>query len=180
MGGLRYLHNGFNLSLDSTMRTLMLFALFCPLLQGCVGVVVLKSHTEVIRDPVIAFYPNDADPAHKRNSREETNAVVYTSEWLETHWDSPHRVVRVSGGSDEVWTYRFRSIWEGIVPCVIVPIPLALPVGRQNVCFTLRDGRVVSASTTTPWMVGRVAGFMLSPEGGGNFGAGSLNQQAPN
>ena len=162
------------------MRTLIVFAMFCPFLQGCVGVAVLKPHTEVIDDPVIASIPNDADPAHKRKSSEAANAVVYASEWVQTHWGNPYRVNHVSGSSDEIWTYRFRPIWEGIVPCVIVPIPLVLPVGRQKICFRLHDGCVVSASSTVPWMVGGVAGFMLSPEGGGNFGASSMNEEAPN
>jgi len=162
------------------MRTLIVLAMLCPLLQGCLGVAVLKSHTVEIKDPVIASVPNDADPAHERKPDETTHTNGYTTEWLYLHWGDPYRTNRVAGGSGEIWTYRFRPIWEGIVPCVIVPIPFALPVGRQKVCFTLRDGRVVGASTTTPWMVGGVAGFMLSPEGGGNFGASLLDEEAPN
>src|SRR5690349_24217698 len=72
----------------------------------------------------------------------------------------PYTTLFRSSGLEEVWTYRFRPIWVGVVPCVIVPIPLALPVGRQTICFKLRDGNVVSASTTTPWMAGGVAGFI--------------------
>jgi hypothetical protein len=165
-----------------TVKTLTLFTILslCPLLQGCVGIVILKPHTAIISDPVIASVPNDADPAHQRNSYEATNVITYTSDWMRVHWDSPKRLTRVPGGSDELWTYNFRRIWVGVVPCVILPIPLALPVGREKICFRLRDGRVVSASTTKPWMVGAVAGFSLSPEGGGNWGAAWLNNLGPN
>lgn len=161
------------------MRIAILFVMLCPLFQGCVGGVVLKPHTEVILDPVIASIRNDADPVHKRTSSEATNAPNYTSEWLRIHWDEPSRIHRSSGNS-ETWTYGFRPIWEGLVPCMIVPIPLVLPLAREQVSFTLRDGRVIDARWKKPWMVGPVAGFMLSPEGGGGFAAASLNEQAPN
>lgn len=162
------------------MKSLILFAMLSPLLQGCVGVAVLKPHTEMISDPVIGRYWHHPDAVSKRNSSKATNAVVYTSEWLHASWGTPNNVTHISGGIDEVWTYRLRPIWGGVVPFVIIPIPLALPVAREKVCFTLRDGRVVSASMTKPWMVGGVAGFMFSPEGGGNFGASFFNATAPN
>src|SRR2546423_6088914 len=139
------------------MRSLILFATLCPLLQGCVGVVVLKPHTEVISDPVIGRYWHDPDAVSKRNSSEATNAVIYTSEWLQASWGAPNHISHISADTEEVWTYRLRPVWEGVVPLVIIPIPLALPLGREQVCFTLRAGRVVSASITKAWMVGGVA-----------------------
>jgi len=51
------------------MRTLILFALFCPLLQGCVGVAVLKPHTEAISDPVIGRYWHHPDDVPYANWR---------------------------------------------------------------------------------------------------------------
>ncbi len=163
-----------------TVKALIVLAMLCPLLQGCVGVAVLKPHTEVMSDPVVASIPNDADPAHQRSLSEATNVLVYSAGWMRTNWDNPNRVSHVQGGADELWTYNFRRIWVGVVPCVILPIPLMLPVGREKICFRLHDGRVVSASSTKPWMVGAVAGFSPSPDGGGHWGAAWLNEQAPN
>jgi len=162
------------------MRAIFLLAILCPLLQGCVGVAVLKPKTTVISDPVISSYPNDADPVHERKSSEATNAVVYTSEWLQTHWGSPNRVSRTLDNSDAIWTYTFRPIWEGVTPFVIIPVPLMLPTEKQKVSFVLHDGYIISARTTEPWMVGCIAGFSLSPEGGGNFGGACFNAEAPN
>ena len=82
------------------------------------------------------------------------------------------------GDTDEIWTYKFGSIWEGVVPIVIVPIPLVLPVGREKVCFALRDGRVVSANVTEAHMVGGIAGYCMDCWGGA-FGAFSLNDDSP-
>jgi hypothetical protein len=155
------------------MRTFILFAMLCSLLQGCVGGVVLKTRTKVINDPLIPFYSEIPNPVSRQNSSDATNTVVYTSEWLKMYWGSPDLVSYDSKNSEETWTYRSRRVWEGVVPFVIVPIPLALPVGREKVCLTLRDGRVVSASTTKSCTVGGTYGFIPNPNGGGGFGAWS-------
>jgi hypothetical protein len=162
------------------MKKIVLLAICCSLLQGCVGGIVLKPRTEIINHPAIDDYAGDADAAHKKDSAEATNGVVYTSAWLQAHWGSPRHVRHTPGGADEVWIYHFRPIWVGVVPCVILPIPVALPVVREKTCFTIHDGHVVSASVTMPWEVGGVAGVLMSPEGGGSFGAVSLNDEAAN
>lgn len=124
--------------------------LLCPLLQGCVGFVIAREHTEVTNKPVIALKRTNQFPAHPQN----TNPPVYTSEWLRTHWGPPDQIRRVGSGTgigvNEIWTYRFGPIWKGVIPALIVPIPLVLPLGRQQVSFTLHSGHVVSVSSTGP------------------------------
>src|ERR1700733_12218895 len=155
------------------LKKIVLFAMFCLLLQGCVGVGVLKIQTKVINDPKISLRSNAPGPddVSKRNSTDATKTDIYTTEWLQTYWGSPNSVTRISGGSDEIWTYKSsRWIWEGVIPFVIIPIPLVLPVAKEKVCFTLHDGRVVSAGTTESCTVGGTVGFVPNPEGGGSFG----------
>src|SRR5882672_9360666 len=96
--------------------------------QGCVGVGVLKTHTETVRDPVV---PDSARPASvfSRELSKTTNSVIYTSEWLETHWGKPASITHA--GLDEVWTYKFGAIWEGVMPIIVIPLPIVLPVGRE-------------------------------------------------
>jgi hypothetical protein len=168
--------------LERTMRALIFLAMICPLLQGCVGVVVLKTRTTVINDPVIPFYTEIPQPVSKQNSPEVTNTVVYTSEWLRTYWNNPDCVSHGAGNSEEIWTYKSRRVWKGVVPFAIIPIPLILPVGQEKVCLTLRDGRVVSASTTRSATVGGTYGFIPpGPEGrGGGWGADSWNYDTTN
>jgi hypothetical protein len=162
------------------MRTLILFAMLCPLLQGCVGVVVEKPRTKVIHDPAVWFYSDVTDDIRERNSPEATNTRAYTtectSEWLKRYWGNPSRVRRVSGTSEEIWTYKFRSAWEGVILFVIVPIPMVLPVGSETMSFTLRDGHVVSASKTESVFVGRTYGCIPNPEGGGSWGVWSWTE----
>ena len=148
------------------------------LVQGCVGFVFLKPHTEVINNPAVAPYGDEPDDITKRDSNEATNGVVYTSQWLQENWGAPKHIRHASGDSNQVWTYKFDRIWAGPIPLVIVPIPLVLPVARAKVSFTLREGEVVSASTTRPWVVGWAAGVIPNPEGGGKFSASFMNDEA--
>jgi hypothetical protein len=156
---------------NAMRRTIPCLAL-CLLVQGCVGAGVLKKHTRMVADPEIpehaypALYPVDRSKA--------TNTVVYTSEWLEAHWGKPVSVTHAGTDNlDEIWTYKFRSIWEGILPVVVIPIPIALPVEREKVRFVLHEGRVISATQSTRQTVGGAFGFVAGPCGA-HFGPFSL------
>jgi hypothetical protein len=157
------------------MKKLILFAMLCLTLQGCVGLVVPKTRTKIISDPQVNIYGRRIlDGVLSRDSSEYTNMTVLcrsncTSEWLRNYWGDPDRISHISGGSGEQWTYKFGLVWEGVVPFVIIPIPLVLPVAKEKVCFTLYDGRVVTATRSRT--VGGTYGFIPKPEGGGSFGA---------
>jgi len=154
------------------MKKFVPYLALCLLVQGCVGAGVLIKHTEAVRDPVV---PDIACPAlYPRDISETTNALVYSSAWLEAHWGKPASVTHAGAGDlDEIWTYRFRPIWEGIMPVVVTPIPLALPIGREKVRFVLRGGSVISAMQSRRQTVGGAVGLGLGPCGGA-FGAFSL------
>jgi hypothetical protein len=164
----------------------------CLLLQGCVGVDVRNSFTEtfpnprivgrgpgpdfVIETPVFQTPPfndqsNLAQYLRNMNQAEVfslTNVVVYKSAWLEDHWGKPASIIRSGpGGLDEIWTYKFDVIWEGIDLYVIVPIPIMLPVRRETVRFVVRDGRVISATKIMPNWGGGVV-LPLIPSSGLN------------
>ena len=146
------------------MKKVVPYVALYLLTQGCVGVGALKTRTETVRDPVV---PDSAGPAlYSRDMSKTTNAVLYTSAWLEAHWGKPATVAPVGAGDlDEIWTYRFRPIWEGIMPIVVIPIPIALPVGREKVRFVLRDGRVINATQSRRQTVGGAVGFGFGPCG---------------
>ena len=152
--------------------------MLCPLLQGCVGVAVLKTQTKLISDPEISEYSKapDVNAVWKPNPPKATNSVIYTSEWLQKHWGSPNSVSHGSRDSEETWTYKCSGrVWEGVMPFVIAPIPLALPIGKEKICFTLRDGHVTSATETKYCWVGGIYGFHPTEEGSGSWGPMSLN-----
>jgi hypothetical protein len=159
-------------------KTFVVLAMLCPLLPGCVGGVALKTRTEVINDPVIPFYSEIPQPTSSTNSPQTTNAIVYTPDLLRKYWNRPDLVTH-GAGAEEIWTYKTRLIWKGVIPFVIVPIPLILPVEREKVCLTLRDGHVVSASTTKSHVAGATYGMYMSPEGGGKWGVKFWKDEPP-
>ena len=161
------------------MKTVFLLLMLCPLLQGCVGAIVLKTRTEAISDPVIPFDSEIPQPVSRQKSPEATNTVVYTSELLRKYWNSPDLVTK-SAGSEQIWTYKTRLVWKGVIPFVIVPIPLILPVAREKVCLTLHDGHVVSASTTRSHIAGGTYGMFLGPEDNLGWGAFSWKDDSSN
>ena len=65
----------------------------------------------------------------------------------------------------ELWSYEFGPVWYGVIPCVVIPIPLALPLGRERVVFHVRDGEVVSADVTKSDLVGGVCASLVGPDG---------------
>jgi hypothetical protein len=131
----------------------------CLLLPGCIGFGVFRSRTETFQDPAI---PDTAGLSVSERPPGRTNELpVYTAAWLDAHWGKP-KSIRHAGpsGADEVWTYEFGLIWNGFAPIFLTPIPIAVPVAREQVRFVLRDGRVVSAEQTGQRQTGVVAGYV--------------------
>jgi hypothetical protein len=147
--------------------------ILCLLLQGCVGVGALKTRTETIHDPVVADLAEPCGLSHRDSTG--TNDTCYTEAWLSTHWGKP-TCINYSGpdGLDQIWVYKFGLIWNGVAPIVLVPVPLVLPTGREQVQFFLRDGRVISGRQWHMHSVGGAFGCSAGPCGF-NFGAFSLN-----
>lgn len=141
------------------------------------GGVVLKTRTTVINDPVIPFYGEIPQPTGRKDLPGATNVVGYTPELLRKYWENPD-LVSQGAGSDETWTYKSRLIWKGVMPFVIVPIPLILPVAREKVCLILRDGHVVSASTTTSHIAGGTYGLYQSSDGNMGWGGKSWKDES--
>jgi hypothetical protein len=140
------------------MKQVSLSLALCLLVQGCAyfGGGIMKSKTESFNDPKIG-----EKPAAGGGFCLPTNAVAYDAKWLETHWGKPASVHKEAAGSDEIWRYKFKLIWNGAVPMVIVPIPLAVPLEREKVDFLLRDGYVVHMRTVSRAAVGGAFGFTL-------------------
>ena len=140
--------------------TVALTAMF--LLNGCIGVAVQTTRTQKFQDPSVADNAR-ASGLGQRNFN-QTNAVDYTAAWLNAHWGKPSRISSAGDGSqDEVWAYKFDTIWSGVVPIVLIPIPILLPTGRAQVLFYLRDGRVVSGELRESHSTGGAFGLSVGP-----------------
>jgi hypothetical protein len=111
------------------------------LAQGCVGVFVGRTRTETFNTPHIG-----SGAATYAVSDASGSGDKRTKAWLQDNWGKPTNIRPVAPEiQGELWTYKFGPVWYGVVPCVIVPIPLVLPLARQKVVFLVREGEVVSA-----------------------------------
>ena len=144
------------------MKALALIAVVLAgmLTQGCVGVLVGGRETTEIKDPFISGVGPWSQSVH-----EGAHDTVYTAEWLRSKWGEPASVRIAPAGAVERWTYKSkRQCWFGVMPMVIIPIPLMVPTGHEKIEFVLEAGRVVSARRVR-WHTGGVMAGLFSAEG---------------
>ena len=84
----------------------------------------------------------------------------------ESHSRKPERIeVESAGNGREVWIYQQEGLrWRGIVLFVIVPIPLIVPVGHEEMRIVVEQGRILSSATRKSggtW--GAMCGFIWHP-----------------
>ncbi len=152
----------------------MFCLVLCLLVQGCVGLGVEKTYTEIICNPVVS-----QDGFRLVESAHGTN-LVCTSAWLEEHRGKPKSVRQGgTGNSDEIWTYRDGLLWNGVTLFILIPMLLQVPTGSGGWVFVVRDGRVIQATRTWSHYVGGIAGFNVGPCGLRPFGVYSLNPESP-
>ena len=65
-------------------------------------------------------------------------------------------------GDLSTYTYMHDFVWLGVIPIVLVPIPLALPVGRRTTALTCRDDKVIRATGTESGIVFVLCGQITS------------------
>jgi len=137
----------------------------CLLGQGCVGVCVAHIKTETYKNPEIGYEPTvnlwEWECVRSKGSRENP----LTAAWLQEYWGKPTSVrPGTKETQGELWTYKFGLVGSGVIPLLIVPVPLILPLAREKVVFLVRDGHVVSADVEALNL--SVVGFgLLGPDG---------------
>lgn len=81
-------------------------------------------------------------------------------------WGEPDKIISTSE-NQETWIYE-RHLWCGVIPIVIIPIPLVLPVcdGFDRIYFVGNESKLLHTRHTS------TGGFfiMMSPAGGGGGG----------
>ncbi len=158
---------------SAPVRVGLLCLMLCLFAQGCVGLGIEKTYSEVIRNPVVSD--------HELRGSDSTYATnpVCTSAWLEDHRGKPSSVHRdPAGPGDELWTYRDGLLWNGITIFALVPVPLEVPTGSAGWSYVVRDGRVIYATRKWSHYSGGIVGFNVGPCGLRPFGAYSLNPES--
>ena len=103
--------------------------------SGCLGVAFTGNHSGSTSTPRIGRKPGhlmDGGDAHVLSDTEVRRA-----------WGEPDEVAKPGDGS-ELWTYTGGLRWNGVLLfVVIIPIPLLVPVGREQVTLRFRGGEAV-------------------------------------
>ena len=144
----------------------------CLLVQGCVGGWIQTRQAKTVDAPSVGdklYAQPSYFPVYEAGS--SRGAGSPTTNWLREHWGEPTSIRRASNrAQEEVWTYKRGRVSYGMVPCVIVPIPLILPLESRKVAFGVHEGRVFKArvvdySKNEGWIAGLIPG---------GFGAASI------
>jgi len=115
--------------------------------QGCVGIVTRGMNSKTFAPATVAEKPAPYSVAGSTRTFGPENP---TSLWLRQHWGEPSYIKQITRPTaSEVWTYNFDHKWCGVIPIIVVPVPLLLPVGRERVIFQIQNGKVASAKVTT-------------------------------
>ena len=147
------------------MANLLALLVLGWLAQSCVGGSAFIRKTVTIQNPEIGKAPGIWS-VRQPGLASETNKVGDSTAWLEEYWGKPAKVCPApSASGGDIWTYRFGCLWNGVAAVVILPIPVALPVGREKVSFLVLDGRVVSAKVVRQQESGIIAGCIFGPCG---------------
>ncbi len=133
----------------------------CLLLQGCVGVVFPGTRTKTQDEPLVRE-KSVYGALDQRPLREPRTTAVS----LRQRWGEPTSISQITAGSGgELWTYEFGRVWYGVIPSVVIPIPLALPLGREKVLFQVVNGEVVSAESIIGGLAGGACASLVGPDG---------------
>ena len=64
-------------------------------------------------------------------------------------------------GEIEYWRYEHGLAWAGLIPVLIVPVPLVLPVGKNGATLAFSGDELVSAVSRDRDMAGGMCGWFL-------------------
>jgi len=123
---------------------------FALVTSGCAGFGVL--------------YPNDTTPISNPkissfgNIYTTRNEKQYTCLEVVELWGEPDSLV--TEGEIKTLTYKYGLVFAGIMPIVIIPIPLALPVGQKKTIIECQNDIVVRAYKTETGMSAAYCGMI--------------------
>jgi len=119
-----------------TIKTFLFIPVLLTLVSGCAGVGVLYPHDWYdINNPAIG-----STPGHYFSNN--TNRA-FTCDQVRAWWGAPDD--SVVAGDNEILVYKSGLVFAGVMPFVVVPVPLALPVGQKKISVECVQGRVVRA-----------------------------------
>lgn len=118
---------------------LLILVAFPFALGGCVGIGALYPQaSKAIENPKIG--------AGVGEYYENTKSTPLTCSEVRAQWGVPSQ--QSTAGTESTMVYKRGLVWAGVMPIVVVPIPIALPVGRKTTTMTCKGNTLVRAIGT--------------------------------
>jgi hypothetical protein len=133
------------------LRTLGLLLLL-PLLSSCIGgVVVYPTDMPPLEYPWIHGNKGGYSSGRRLKAPEKCSAVM--ARWGQ----ADHQTV---DGNATTFVYKKGFAWAGIVPMIMIPIPLVVPVATKSTSLVCENGVVMRASGTETVFRGGYCGLI--------------------
>jgi len=87
-----------------------------------------------------------------------------TAEEILKYRGEPDKVRRID--EQEWWYYDRKVAWRGVVAWLIVPIPLLVPIGRNETVYEFNNGIRIDKVVKDTGYSGFVCGAIFVPDGG--------------
>ncbi len=145
--------------MSKVARVLLVPLLTC--LSGCVGIAFFHESVKTYSGPFgLDRSAGDFVSRQKNPNYALHLGEVRTKADVLARWGEPAK--RVTAESLERWFYHRELGWSGIVPLVIIPIPLVFPLHRDTVLVFSGDTLTAIEKQETKWS-GWACGFGLTP-----------------
>jgi hypothetical protein len=119
--------------------------LFVALTQsGCIGLIVQTPKECKIESNSTGAHDSSGEPP----GLNDANATPSTKEEVSEVWGKPDEIITVSENV-ETWVYK-KTLWCGVWPIIILPIPFVLPVcnGFERIGFRGNEGICIHSRQT--------------------------------
>lgn len=148
--------------MEKNMRVIGI-AVLMLLLSGCAGVMTVHNPDTEIKD---LNFKLASKGFLNTDATENSN---YTKKSVLEIWGKPDSI-KVNGAKEQ-WKYNQTGLaWAGLIPVIIVPIPLLVPVGKNGVVLVFQDELLISAIKNQREGNIAMCGYFLMDDSSGSKG----------
>ena len=132
----------------------LLILLITIMLQGCVGGMVLHQNNRTFNG--VGVVNADMPPTTSKCKNASTNENTKT---IQSRYGLPTSIE--TNGDAETWRYKGSLGWSGIVPILVIPIPLIVPTGHRDTVLNFSNGKLVSVTNEGTSGPAAVCGLLM-------------------